>query len=99
MAREFEDPISNLIAGGDKAVFEHVTREGPWLLFRWLALILFKTHLKDRSLRFNLDKRQGAEKISELYDWEEMHHIHCIARSFYTGAQLDPTVFGSVLML
>lgn len=99
MAREFEDPISNLIAGGDKAVFEHVTREGPWLLFRRLALILFKTHLKDRSLRFNLDKRQGAEKISELYDWEEMHHIHCIARSFYTGAQLDPTVFGSVLML
>jgi hypothetical protein len=55
-------------------------------------------NLKDRSPRFNLDKRQGAEKISELYDWKEMHHIHCIARSFYTGAQLDPTVFGSVLM-
>jgi hypothetical protein len=28
-----------------------------------------------------------------------MHHIHCIARSFYTGAELDPTVLGSLLIL
>jgi hypothetical protein len=67
-------------------------------LFKWLNLIFFKTHLKDRKLRFHLDSREGSEKIADFYYWEELHHIHCIARSFYTGARLDPTVLGSFLI-
>jgi hypothetical protein len=98
MGDVFEVPLGKLIADGYEAVYEHVMREGPWLFFKWLTLIFLKTHLKDKSLCFYLDPREGGEKISKLYEWETMHHIHCIGRSFYTGAQLDPTVIGSLLI-
>jgi hypothetical protein len=84
---------------GYKAVAEYLGQEGPWLLFKWLALIYLKTHIKDRNLRFRLDLREANEKISDFYTWEELHHIHCIARSFYTGAHLDHTVLGSLVVL
>ncbi len=70
-----------------------------FLLFQWLGLIFFKTHLKDKTLNVNLDLRKGNEKIADLYDWEEMHHLHCIVRSHYTGAQISSKVIGSVLIL
>jgi hypothetical protein len=98
MANAFETPISELIADGYEAVADQVKREGPWLLFKWLSLIFPKTHLKDRNLRFNLDSRDGREKIADFYSWDQLHHIHCIARSFYTGAKLDQTVLGSFVI-
>jgi len=54
--------------------------------------------LKDRYLRFHLDWRRGAEAFAELYDWRELHHIHCIARSFNSGAELQPAILGTVLI-
>jgi hypothetical protein len=37
--------------------------------------------------------------ISDLFVWEEMHHINCLARAFYSGAELDPTTIGSLIVL
>jgi hypothetical protein len=99
MAQVYEEPISELIAAGYDAVRQHFLRNGPKLLFPWLALIFIKTHLKDKHLRVHLDTRMGTERIAEWYRWEELHHIHCIARSFYTGARLDATAFGSLAVL
>jgi hypothetical protein len=98
MAAEFETPIRELVGDGYKAVVNHLKREGPGLLFRWLALTFLKTHLKDRELRFHLDSRVGGDKIADFYAWKELHHIHCVARSFFTGAELDPTVLGSIFV-
>jgi hypothetical protein len=99
MSVTFETPISRILEGGYGNVVRHLQTDGPWLLFRWLALIFLKTHLKDKFLRFHLDKRKGSEPISELYAWEELHHIHCVARSFFSDAVMDDGVLGSFYVL
>lgn len=100
MGKKIEEPIYNLIRKGYKAVKQYEFEVDPWLIFNWLALIFFKTHLKDKSFKFNRDRRQGQdEAIADLYDWKKLHHIHCIARSFYTECKIDPKVQGSLLVL
>lgn len=64
-----------------------------------MNLIFLKTHLKDKSLKLHRDSRQGNGMISDSYTWERLHHVHCIARSFYTGCKLDFRVMGSFLTL
>ena len=101
MSRVFETPLSSLITQGFKAISEQL-RTNPglsWLVFTWLALIFIKTHLKDKTLRLHRDTRQPDNKIADFYTWETLHHIHCVARSFYTMCPMDPKVHGSLLVL
>jgi hypothetical protein len=95
----FEHPISSLISQGYGSVTQYLKNNGPWLFFNWLALIFIKTHLKDKSLKLHRDSRKGNERIADLYAWEELHHIHCVARSFYTGCEIDSRVLGSFFVL
>lgn len=95
---EFEQPIIRLIEGGYKNLTDYLKSDGPWKLFIWLCIIFLKTHLKDKSLKLQLKKNENS-KISDFYTWEELHHLHCVARSFYTKANLDAKVLGSFLIL
>lgn len=99
MSVTFEAPISQILEGGYEAVVQHLQTQGPWLLFKWLTLIFLKTHLKDKFLRYHLDERKGRETIDQLYAWTELHHIHCVARSFFSGAVMDDAVLGSFYAL
>jgi hypothetical protein len=47
----------------------------------------------------NRDHRVGDERISALYEWQGLHHIHAVARSAYTGSTLEKEVFGSFLAM
>lgn len=98
MNEEFEKPIKQLLEGGYKVLTDYLKREGPWKIYVWLNIIFLKTHFKDKSLKLHL-KENGESKIADFYTWEELHHIHCIARSFYTKAMLDKMVLGSFLIL
>jgi hypothetical protein len=98
MSAVFEAPISEAFAGGYKTVCDFVEARAP-LVFTWLALMFLKTHLKHRELRWHLDARRGQEKIADLYNWNQLHHIHCIIRSFYSGATVAPRVYGSLAVL
>lgn len=53
--------------------------------------------MKDRDFRFDRDLRKPDDKIADLYDWETLHHLHCIVRCFVNGAHLDNEVFGSLV--
>jgi len=101
MGRIFEEPLSVLITQGYGAVAEFLSTNdgGSWLIFTWLALIYVKTHLKDKNLRLHKDRRLQDGMIADIYTWTELHHIHCVARSFYTGCPIDPKVHGSLLVL
>jgi hypothetical protein len=99
MGETFERPLSELFSRGYAAVTQHLQESGPWLLFSWLSLIFLKTHLKDRTLQLNPDRRVQAGPIGDLVEWPEMHHIHCIARAFYSGANLLPAALGSVILM
>jgi hypothetical protein len=95
LGKKFEEPVSDLLKSGYGNLSSYVSKEGPWLLYIWLALIFFKTYLKDRFLRLNLDARLGSEKIADIYDWNTMHHIHCLVRAVYTKVSLDRRIIGS----
>lgn len=81
------------------AVLEHLKSNGPMLYFQWLTLIFFKVHYRDRTLRLHLDQRKGDKMIKDFVDWGELHHIHCVARAFYTRARFDTTALGSFALL
>jgi hypothetical protein len=99
MGKVFENPMSELFAGGFDAVSKYLKERGPWDLFRWMGLIFLKAHLKNKYLNYHRDSRKGDMKISELHSWEELHHLHCVARSFHSGAKLDMEVLGSLCVL
>lgn len=62
-------------------------------------LIFFKIHLKDNEFKWNLDARNGVDKIGDIYDWYEMHHIHCMIRMDYTNVIVDTKTIGSILII
>ncbi|MDH2131529.1 hypothetical protein N5J77_10375, partial [Sphingobium yanoikuyae] len=79
-----------------QAVAQRLDEPALRLLFTWLALLFFKIHLKDRSVRLHKDPRIGHEVVGDAYDWGGMHHLHAIARSPYTKASLLAGVIGSL---
>jgi hypothetical protein len=98
MAEMFEVPISIAFARGYEGVVDLMRSGRGSLLWHWLALIFLKVHLKHRELRWHLDRRLGDAMMSEAYDWTQLHHIHCVARSFFSGAVIDPRVYGSLFV-
>jgi len=99
MAQVFEDPISNAFSRGWEGVAELIRKDGGRLLWRWLALIFLKAHLKHRDLRWHLNPNLGDERIADTYDWTtELYHIHCVIRSFHSGAVLGDSIYGSIFL-
>jgi hypothetical protein len=99
MGKEIEEPISQVVAGGAHAISEYVLDGHLLNMFVWLGLIFLKTHLKDRLHNIHLDQRRGTEKIADDYEWERLHHLHCLVRCFYTDCRVRPEALGSFLTL
>lgn len=97
----YEVPISNLLNKTYNEIVEEINKNPKItrLLFKWLSLIFLKTHLKDKSLLTERDKRIDSGYLSDKYYWEDIHHIHCVARSHYTNAIIDSNVFGTIFIL
>jgi hypothetical protein len=99
MGRRIEEPVAELFAGGYDALKEHLRNEGPTLLFRWMALIYIKTHLRDARYRWDADPRKGTGMVGDIYEWDALHHVHCLARSALTGVRLGEGSIGSILVV
>lgn len=99
LGEKIEIPISLLLKKNYTEIIQEISLnpEIHKLLFQWLSLIFFKTHLKDNLLLMNMDKRVDEGKIGDNHYWEAMHHIHCIIRSIHTNATISPNVFGTFL--
>jgi|688.fasta_scaffold157128_1 hypothetical protein len=98
----FEKPISQLFKSGYRDFTRLLCEDNgsaAELLFKWLNLLFLKAHLRDRQFRYNLDTRTRSEPISDHYQWEHLHHIHCIARSHHTNAAIANHALGSLCVL
>lgn len=97
----YENPISKLLSKSYSEIVDEIKNDPKIvsLLFKWLSLIFLKTHLKDKSLLYERDRRINSGFLADDYYWEEMHHIHCIARSYYSGAKIDNKVYGTLFIL
>jgi hypothetical protein len=69
LGKTLETPISKLFKSGYASVLKHAKRRGIWLFYLWLCLLYFKTHFKDRTLRFAIDRRKNEGAIADRYDW------------------------------
>jgi hypothetical protein len=94
-----EQPISDAMKGGYAHLSDWIVNGGSFKVFVWMALIFFKTHLRDRTHRLHLDARRGAAKISDEYDWELLHHLHSLVRCFHTSCFIEESAIGSFLIL
>lgn len=102
LGKEMEKEISGMTVGGYRALINRVEAEGDAALhrlFTWISLVYFKVHYRDRKYREHRDPRKGDGYVSDRYDWDTFHHVYCMARSVLTGAEIAPTVFGSLLIL
>ncbi|AXT59287.1 hypothetical protein D1816_02630 [Aquimarina sp. AD10] len=97
----YETPISKLLSKPYEQMIKEIQQDTEIvkLLFKWLSLIYLKTHLKDRNLLSSQDRRKDLGYISDDYYWEDFHHIHCIARSHHTKADIDKRVYGTMFIL
>lgn len=96
-----EEPVNQLLTMPYDKIAEAI-KENPnlfKLVYRWMCLLFFKTHLKDTYYPKVLDHRINVGKLADEYDWHGMHHIHCMCRVHYTGAVVQPDVYGSLLIL
>jgi hypothetical protein len=98
LGKIIETPISNLLKKSYVEIIDAINKDHSIIyeLFRWMCLMHIKTHLKDTTLLMERDKRKGAGMIGDYHAWEELHHIHCIARSHYTKAKIDYKVYGTM---
>jgi hypothetical protein len=99
MNTKIERPIKKIIGKGYTEIIKYIENNGPWLFFVWLSLIYLKTHLKDKLLKQDIKSEVNSSIISDPYDWVSFHHIHCIARSFYTNPIISNDVLGSLIIL
>jgi hypothetical protein len=99
LGRRIEEPVSALLHGGHAELGDYLQKSSGMLLIVWIALIYIKTHLKDRSFNMSLDRRVSKDPISTLYEWEDLHHVHTLARSYRSGAEISRQVCGTCLVL
>jgi len=97
----YEKPLSKLLNKSYKEVVSEIKSDNSvfLLLFQWLNLIFLKTHLKDQYYNLSLDRRVNKGMISESYNWSDIHHIYCVARSHYSGAKINENAIGSMYIL
>ncbi len=101
LSKQIEKPVSDLLKLSYSEICKKLETDQKYLplLFKWMMLIFFKCHLKDKDFRWHLDKRKSNEKISDTYDWSDMFHIHCVIRKHFTKAIVNAKVLGSVFIL
>jgi hypothetical protein len=99
MGRVIEEPISQVVQAGPEAVVNHIQNDddGALKIFIWMGLIFLKVHLKDRTFRVDPDLRKESEQIGDRYEWDDLHHLHSLVRSFYTGCRVEPKAVGCCL--
>lgn len=97
MGKEIESPAKKILSLSAKEIKTALKDSSKQLiLYRWLASIFLKVHLKNRSFRMELDRRIDAGQIADNYDWSTLHQLHAVVRSFYTGIHVDSSATGSL---
>ncbi|MFT7109803.1 MAG: hypothetical protein ACI843_001468 [Psychrobacter glaciei] len=98
LSTNFETPISKMFEKGFEELKGYLIDGEDIRVFCWLALIFIKMHYKDNFLRMERDKRAICGSIAKdlEYDWGEMHHVYCLARSFYCDAKIEHRALGSL---
>lgn len=98
MGDELETPMSDLLCNRI-TMDEFFSKYTEDIIYKWMNLIFIKMHLRDKNFWYELDERKpDRKKIGEQYEYRLLHHIHCLARTVYTGVEVDRRVWGSLFI-
>jgi len=100
MGNELEEPISSAFEAGFGSFVDFYKSDSNRIkLFAWLSFLFTKSHYKDLFLSYERDQRVNSGSIAQEleYDWGDMHHIYCLARSPFTRANIHPEALGSLV--
>lgn len=97
LAENFETPVSKILRQHNKG--KDLNYEDKFLIYRWMALLVLKTHLMDRFNPNQLNQLTETGKIADSYDWSLFHHIHALARSKLNDVLCDAFSFGTFFFL
>ena len=95
LGEKIEDKVSDAFSK-DYKYLQNFLNDNYHIVFIWMALIFLKTHLKDKT--FKEDFKTNS-KISDYYDWETLHHIHCLVRAICFNIPIDLRALGSMIVL
>ncbi len=101
MSKFYEKPISNFLKLPYEEIIEEINSkiEIKIKLFHWIALIFMKTHIKTTFLNQNKNPKLNSGKISDLFDWVNLHHIYIMCRAHYTKSNIHNNVYGSFFIV
>jgi hypothetical protein len=97
LAREFEDPISKSRQKSLLHLAKLFANNDFELPHKWSAFILLKLAIHDFRWKRDVSK-QGSPMLGSFYDWNEIHHLSCLARTAISRFQIDPDAIGSILI-
>jgi hypothetical protein len=100
MGRKLEQPVRRLLEPG-YSVFQQQSLPYQLIetIFVWLSWIFLKLLIKDGTILVSPDRREEAAMQDQEVDWVDLHHIYCVARTPYSGAQKAAAVLGTTLIL
>lgn len=100
LGRILENPMSSLLQKNYDEVCEELERDGKLYLkiYHWVALIFFKTHLKDTALLKERDTRKCSGTIGDNFCWQCLFGVHNFIRHHHTGAKMSDYAYGTVLV-
>jgi hypothetical protein len=95
LGEKLENKVSDAFSK-DYKYLQNILLEKYQVVFIWMALIFLKTHLKDKVLKEDF---KTNTKISDYYDWETLHHIHCLVRAICFDIAIDLKALGTIIVL
>ncbi len=100
LGTKIEIPVSEFLKNPYDKIVEELTKSDTYYIsiLNWISLLYFKTHYKDTKLLMEMDRRISSGKIGDYHYWEDLHHVHCMARISYTNAKVSEEVYGTLLV-
>jgi len=98
LACVFENPISIGHKNSIYRLAKLFARNDFELSHKWSSLILLKFALHDMKWRRDVSD-PNSPSIASFYDWNEIHHLSCIARTAISGFDIHPDAIGSILIV
>jgi hypothetical protein len=99
--KKLEDNVSPIIKGGMKIVEQKLAEEPNWVinLYAWMAIIFFKMHYKDLSLKAEIKSPDQNNTIATRDRLAELYGLHIWFRSLMTGMITNQKAMGSFLLI
>jgi len=92
LSTEYEEVVSKLLRNHERNT---IIEDEAFKIYKWMALIFLKVHLRDRHNPNSLNQSNFDGMIADDYMWSFFHHIHALVRTDISNTKCEPITFGT----